>query len=136
MKLFTSYVVTERGAKVAPLPKFVLRFYAILILGTGAFLVFEVHSWAIRIGLGLGLLVLPALAEWEARSTIEFTEEGILLRNGWRKKTIAWSRFDRFAVPTPPVWVSRWAHRHHRGGLDRQSTPEGDPRAGPRRELR
>ena len=39
MKMFTSYVVTERGAKVAPLPKSVLRLIAILIIGTGAFLV-------------------------------------------------------------------------------------------------
>jgi hypothetical protein len=39
MRVFTSYVVTELGAKVAPLPKSVLRFGEILIIGTGAFLV-------------------------------------------------------------------------------------------------
>ena len=101
MKIFTSYAVTERGAKVAPLPKSVLRFYAILIIGAGAFLVAGVDSWLIRIGLCLAFLVLAALAEGDARSTIEFTKEGVLLRNGWRKKAITWSRFDRFAVPTP-----------------------------------
>jgi hypothetical protein len=101
MKLCTSYVVTERGAKVAPLPKSVLRFVAILFIGTGAFFVAEVDSWLIRIGLSLAFLVYAAWVEGEARSTIEFTKEGVLLRNGWRKKTITWSRFDRFAVPTP-----------------------------------
>ena len=101
MKIFMSYVVTERGAKVAPLPKSVLRFSAILFIGAGAFLVAEADSWLIGIGLCLAFLVVAALLEWEARSTIEFTTEGVLLRNGWRKKTIAWSRFDRFAVPTP-----------------------------------
>ena len=101
MKIFASYVVTERGAKVAPLPKSVLRFYAIAIIGAGAFLVAWADSWWIRIGLCLALLVPAALGEREARSTIEFTEQGVLFRNGWRKKTIAWSRFDRFAVPTP-----------------------------------
>jgi hypothetical protein len=101
MKIFTSYVVAERGAKVAPLPKSVLRFYAIAIIGAGAFLLAWADSWWIRIGLCLALLVLVALSEREARSTIEFTEEGVLLRNGWRKKTITWSRFDGFAVPTP-----------------------------------
>jgi hypothetical protein len=99
-KIFRSFDVTERGAKVAPLPKSVLRFYAILILGTGAFLVIEADSWLIRI-ICLGLLVVPALVEGEARSMIQFTEEGVALRNGWRKKTIAWSRFERFAIPTP-----------------------------------
>ena len=101
MKIFTSYVVTERGARVAPLPKSVLRFSEVLFIGTGAFLVVEGDSWLIRIGLSLTLLVFAALNEGVARSTIEFTKEGVLLRNGWRKKTIAWSRFDRFAVPTP-----------------------------------
>jgi hypothetical protein len=48
----------------------------------------------------------------DSRPTIEFTKEGVLLRSGWRKKMIAWSRFDRFAVPTPPVWGSRRAHRY------------------------
>jgi len=100
-KIFRSFDVTERGAKVAPLPKSVLRFYAILILGTGVFLVVMADSWLIRIiFLGL-LLVVPALVEGEARSMIQFTEEGVALRNGWRKKTIAWSRFERFAIPTP-----------------------------------
>ena len=101
MKIFTSYVVTERGARVAPLPKFVLRTYAIVVIATGAFLVAEVDSWLIRIGLCLAFLVIAAQAEWQARSTIEFTEEGVLFRSGWRKKTITWSRFDRFGVPTP-----------------------------------
>ena len=53
--------MTERGAKVAPLPKSVLRFYAILIIGAGAFLVAKVDSWLIRIGLCLAFLVLAAL---------------------------------------------------------------------------
>jgi hypothetical protein len=99
-KIFRSFDVRERGAKVAPLPKSVLRFYAILILGTGAFLVVEVDSWLIRI-ICLGLLLVPALVEGEARSMIEFTEEGVALRNGWRKKTIAWSRSNdsRFLPP-------------------------------------
>ena len=37
MKIFTSYIVTERGAKVAPLPKFFLRFGAVLLICIGAF---------------------------------------------------------------------------------------------------
>ena len=37
MKIFTSYVVTEREAKVAPLPKYYLRFSAILFLCVDAF---------------------------------------------------------------------------------------------------
>jgi len=108
-KIFRSFDVTERGAKVAPLPKSVLRFYAILILGTGVFLVVMADSWLIRIiFLGL-LLVVPALVEGEARSMIGFTEEGVALRNGWRKKTIAWSRFDRFAVPIPRLGLTSGA---------------------------
>jgi hypothetical protein len=100
-KIFTWYVVTGFGAKVAPLPKSVLRFAAILFIGLGVSVAAQVDSWLIRIGLCLGVLVLAALAELEARSTIELTKDGVVLRNGWRKKTIAWSRFDRFAVPTP-----------------------------------
>lgn len=101
--MFRWYAVTERGAAVAPLPKSLLRFAAILLLGTGAFLVAGSlgDSWLLGIGLFLVSLLCAVDAEWEARSTIEFTKEGVLLRNGWRTKMITWSRFDRFAVPIP-----------------------------------
>jgi hypothetical protein len=101
--MFTWYLVTERGAAVAPLPKSLLRFSAILVLGSGAFLIAESleDSWLLGIGLSLVSLVCAVNAEWEARSAIEFTKEGVLLWNGWRRKMIAWSRFDRFAVPIP-----------------------------------
>ena len=103
MKIFTSYIVTERGAKVAPLPKFLLRFGAVLLICIGAFCLAGAagDAWLLRIGLSLAFLVCAALGEFEARSSIEFTNEGVLLLNGWRKKTVSWSRFDRFAVPTP-----------------------------------
>ena len=103
MKIFTSYVVTERGAKVAPLPKAVLRAMAILLPCFGAFFLTasEPDSWLLRIVPGLALLVGAALAELEARSMIEFSEEGVVVRNGCRRRMIEWSRFDRFVVPIP-----------------------------------
>jgi hypothetical protein len=103
MKAFRSFDVTERGAMVAPLPKTVLRFFAFLLLCCGAFFVAGVtrDSWLLRIGLSLLSLGGAASCEMEARSTIEFTKQGVLIRDGWRSKSIAWSRFDRFAVPTP-----------------------------------
>jgi len=103
MKAFRCFDVTERGAKVAPLPKTVLRFLAVLLLCCGAlFVAWDTgDAWLLRIVLSLVSLAGAASSEWEARSTIEFTEQGVLIRNGWRRKTIAWSRFDRFAVPTP-----------------------------------
>jgi hypothetical protein len=103
MKAFRSFDVTERGAKVAPLPKTVLRFFALLLLGCGAFFVAGATGDSLLLRIVVSLLSLAGAAScvWEARSTIEFTEQGVLIRNGRRRKTIAWSRFDRFAVPTP-----------------------------------